>query len=228
MEVDNNSNIPSCFVIDSVEKDLFGGFVGVIKIPSGSRAETLPAVPTEYLRAKSKAQSSAICWRSSHSLTFIVHFPSCVRLSIRSRASRSFRTSAPAQRYVERRHRVRAHRGQSPDRSSFRGYSGPMKRPWLPAPDVSPPTTTRRLQPCLINKAAVSANRESSVLRRLRALTCSAPVGCHQVASMNRQAGPGLYRVSRTPVREAMSLLEDEGFLVRQENCGYFVAEAAI
>ena len=45
---------------------------------------------------------------------------------------------------------------------------------------------------------------------------------------MNRQAGLGLYRVSRTPVREAMSLLEDEGFLVRQENCGYFVAEAAI
>lgn len=45
---------------------------------------------------------------------------------------------------------------------------------------------------------------------------------------MNRQAGLGLYRVSRTPVREAMSLLEDEGFLVRQENCGYFVGEAAV
>lgn len=34
------------------------------------------------------------------------------------------------------------------------------------------------------------------------------------------------YGVSRTPAREAMSLLETGGFLVRQENRGYFVAEA--
>lgn len=34
------------------------------------------------------------------------------------------------------------------------------------------------------------------------------------------------YGVSRTPVREAMSLLEAGGFLVREENRGYFVAEA--
>ena len=33
------------------------------------------------------------------------------------------------------------------------------------------------------------------------------------------------YGVSRTPVREAMGLLEDSGFLVRQENRGFFVAE---
>lgn len=34
------------------------------------------------------------------------------------------------------------------------------------------------------------------------------------------------YGVSRTPVREAMSLLETSGFLVREENRGYFVSEA--
>ena len=34
------------------------------------------------------------------------------------------------------------------------------------------------------------------------------------------------YGVSRTPIREAMSLLEAGGFLERQENRGYFVAEA--
>ena len=34
------------------------------------------------------------------------------------------------------------------------------------------------------------------------------------------------YGVSRTPVREAMSMLETNGFLVRRENRGYFVAEA--
>ncbi|MEM1045867.1 MAG: GntR family transcriptional regulator [Pseudomonadota bacterium] len=34
------------------------------------------------------------------------------------------------------------------------------------------------------------------------------------------------YGVSRTPVREAMSLLETSGFLVREENRGFFVAEA--
>ncbi|MCV3272761.1 GntR family transcriptional regulator [Roseobacter sinensis] len=33
------------------------------------------------------------------------------------------------------------------------------------------------------------------------------------------------YGVSRTPVREAMNLLETKGFLVREENRGYFVAE---
>lgn len=34
------------------------------------------------------------------------------------------------------------------------------------------------------------------------------------------------YGVSRTPVREAMNILETDGFLVRQENRGFFVAEA--
>ncbi|MEL7218492.1 MAG: GntR family transcriptional regulator [Pseudomonadota bacterium] len=34
------------------------------------------------------------------------------------------------------------------------------------------------------------------------------------------------YGVSRTPVREAMNILESSGFLVRQENRGFFVAEA--
>lgn len=34
------------------------------------------------------------------------------------------------------------------------------------------------------------------------------------------------YGVSRTPIREAMNLLEAEGFLVRQENRGFFVAES--
>ncbi|MDD9718546.1 GntR family transcriptional regulator [Dinoroseobacter sp. PD6] len=34
------------------------------------------------------------------------------------------------------------------------------------------------------------------------------------------------YGVSRTPIREAMSLLEAEGFLERQANRGFFVAEA--
>jgi len=34
------------------------------------------------------------------------------------------------------------------------------------------------------------------------------------------------YGVSRTPVREAMNLLESDGFLIRQENRGFFVAEA--
>lgn len=34
------------------------------------------------------------------------------------------------------------------------------------------------------------------------------------------------YGVSRTPIREAMSLLEAGGFLVRQENRGFFVAQA--
>lgn len=34
------------------------------------------------------------------------------------------------------------------------------------------------------------------------------------------------YGVSRTPVREAMGLLEARGLLIRQENRGYFVAEA--
>jgi len=33
------------------------------------------------------------------------------------------------------------------------------------------------------------------------------------------------YGVSRTPVREAMNILETNGFLVRQQNRGYFVAE---
>lgn len=33
------------------------------------------------------------------------------------------------------------------------------------------------------------------------------------------------YGVSRTPIREAMNILEAGGFLVRQENRGYFVAE---
>ncbi|KIC49990.1 GntR family transcriptional regulator [Tateyamaria sp. ANG-S1] len=33
------------------------------------------------------------------------------------------------------------------------------------------------------------------------------------------------YGVSRTPVREAMNLLESGGFLIRQENRGFFVAE---
>lgn len=33
------------------------------------------------------------------------------------------------------------------------------------------------------------------------------------------------YGVSRTPVREAMNILEANGFLIRQENRGYFVAE---
>ncbi len=36
------------------------------------------------------------------------------------------------------------------------------------------------------------------------------------------------YGVSRTPIREAMNFLEAEGFLVRQENRGFFVAEADI
>ncbi|MEJ6393224.1 GntR family transcriptional regulator [Gymnodinialimonas sp. 2305UL16-5] len=36
------------------------------------------------------------------------------------------------------------------------------------------------------------------------------------------------YGVSRTPVREAMSLLETSGFLVREANRGFFVAEADI
>lgn len=34
------------------------------------------------------------------------------------------------------------------------------------------------------------------------------------------------YGVSRTPVREAMNILESGGFLIRQENRGFFVAEA--
>lgn len=34
------------------------------------------------------------------------------------------------------------------------------------------------------------------------------------------------YGVSRTPVREAMNILESGGFLVREENRGFFVAEA--
>ncbi|WP_299410928.1 GntR family transcriptional regulator [uncultured Roseobacter sp.] len=33
------------------------------------------------------------------------------------------------------------------------------------------------------------------------------------------------YGVSRTPIREAMNMLEADGFLVRQENRGYFVAD---
>ncbi|MBY5933903.1 GntR family transcriptional regulator [Tateyamaria omphalii] len=33
------------------------------------------------------------------------------------------------------------------------------------------------------------------------------------------------YGVSRTPIREAMGLLEEGGFLIRQENRGFFVAE---